>query len=103
MNPPLDDDSYLMERFRAKRPFEGDSMGLRGHQPVARPEREFLGQIGGNRSWQTASLPVPPDPIQTPQAAGNTNGSGAVIKDVIIVFNGTAEYCALSGVITGPV
>lgn len=87
----MTDDEYLEQRFRDKRPFENDALGLRGPQPITHPMREILGADGGNNSYQVNRTLPAPDPMQLAQTTGNQPGSVGN-KQLIVIDNGTANY-----------
>ena len=95
----MTEDEYVTERFRSWRPYQ------RGN-PWTTPDQfsralNLVGMEGGQRDFSLNKRP-PADPILGSSSTGGA-GSGSVIPDIIIVFNGTAKYCDLNGVIKGNV
>lgn len=57
-----------------------------------------------SRSFDPRPLTLAIDPTLNPNIPPSSGqGSGGQLDQVIIVFNGTADYCTLNGQITGPV
>lgn len=97
----MTEDEYLTQRMRDKRPFE-DGLGMRGHQPVSPLTREFLGQVGGNGSYQVKREAVAPDPFVNNVPAGQ-GAPPAGTKQLIVNDNGTLNYYNFDASFVGPV
>lgn len=78
-----------------------DGLGLLGdNRPLGEAAEPARGMPGND----VADTPIiQPGPLNGAVPQDGSGAGGGTLTDIIIVFNGTANYCDIKGKITGPV